>query len=174
MGADMQQAELVNGEFEVGFNSRFERGWHRVELAGRVVMLLVVGAALCGFLGQGPFSHRRLTAADGSIAVDFEPVARHSTATQITVHLRPPAGAATVDLLLSHRFVEPMGMLRTLPIAVREQTEGGGLRLTFAVAPGASDQLVRIIAQPNAVGTIPLTAQMPGADRVAWSQFILP
>lgn len=169
----MQQVELVNDEFEVGFNSRFERRWYRAELAGRVVMLLVVGAALCGLLGNGPFSHRTQMATDGSIAVDYEPVARHSTSTQITVHLHPPAGAATVDLLLSHRFVEPMGLLRTEPRAIREQTDGGGLRLTFGVAPGES-QLVRIIAEPNQVGDIALTAQMAGGDQVAWSQFILP
>ena len=79
-----------------------------------------------------------------------------------------------MDLLLNSQFTEPMGTLRTSPRAIREQTEGGGLRLTFAVAPGSQDQLVRIVAQPNQIGLVALSAAMADGPGLSWSQFILP
>ena len=170
----MQRAELVDDEFQVGFDSDFEQRWHKAELAGRIVMILVTAAALLGLLGQGPFSHRTVGAPGDALSVDFEPVARHSTPTQVTVHMHPPADAATVDLLLDSHFIEPMGMLRTSPRAIHEATDGGGLRLTFAVPAGAKDQMVRIVTQPNQIGEIALSAAIAGGPAIHWSQFILP
>jgi hypothetical protein len=174
-GTNMAQARLVNDEFEIGFSPAFENRWHTAELAGRVVMILVVVAALLGFAGEGPFSHRTIAAPGHDFAVDFEPVARHSTATQVTFHLHPPPGAATVHLFLDSHFVEPMGLLRTDPRAMASQTSGSGLLLTYAVPPGAAgDQLVRLVAQPNQVGPIALSASVDGGPRLAWTQVILP
>ncbi len=171
----MAQAGLVNDEFEIGFSPAFENRWHQAELAGRVAMILVVVAALLGFAGEGPFSHRTIEAPGDDFAVDFEPVARHSTATQVTFHLHPLPGAVTVQLFLDSHFVEPMGMLRTDPRAMASQTSGSGLLLTYAVPPGAAgDQLVRLVAQPNQVGPIPLSASVNGGPRLRWRQVILP
>jgi hypothetical protein len=174
-GTNMAQARLVNDEFEIGFSPTFENRWHKAELAGRVVMILVVAAALLGFAGEGPFSHRTIEAPGHAFAVDFEPVARHSTATQVTFHLHPPPGAATVHLFLDSHFVEPMGILRSDPRAMGSQTSGSGLLLTYAVPPGSNgDQLVRLVAQPNQVGPIRLSASVDGGPRLDWTQVILP
>jgi hypothetical protein len=48
-------------------------------------MVVAVVAGLLGLLGRGPYSHRALTDVSGRIAIDYEPVARNGTATQITV-----------------------------------------------------------------------------------------
>jgi hypothetical protein len=172
----MAQARLlINDEFEIGFSPTFENRWHKAELAGRVVMILVMLAALLGFAGEGPFSHRTIVAPSHDFAVDFEPVARHSTATQVTFHLHPPAGAATVRLFLDSHFVEPMGMLRTDPRALASQTAGSGLILTYAVPAGATgDQLIRVVAQPNQIGPIRLSASMDDGPKLSWTQVILP
>ena len=49
----MRGADAVNDELEVGFDERFEHRWVWAERAGRVVMVLFVGAALFGLLGHG-------------------------------------------------------------------------------------------------------------------------
>src|SRR4051812_44741326 len=83
----MRGATTVNDEFEVGFNQRFESHWYWAEISGRVVRLIFVGCALFGLLGRGTYSpaHRRTT--DGVLAVDYEPISRHSTATTITAYI---------------------------------------------------------------------------------------
>jgi hypothetical protein len=178
--ADKQRvvgAEPVNDELEVGFNSRFERVWHRYEIAGRVIMTVVVAAGLAGLLGSGPFSHRTLNFPTGRLAaIDFEPITRFDTPSQVTFHLRTaavPSLDTPVQLRLSSNVVEPFGLQHSLPVATSERSSHGDLVLTVPVAD-SNDDLIRIVGKPTQVGLIRMFAQVDDGPRLSWVQFVLP
>lgn len=170
----LRGASTVNDEFEVGFDERFENRWGRAEVAGKWLLFAVVLLGLSGLLGRGPFSHRSAEAKDGSLTVDYEPVARYGTPTQVTLHLRPAPGIHTERVLLGTGFVEPMGLQTVLPQPVTEAADQGGLALTIQMEPGPTDTLVRLGLKPTEVGPVPLEAHLDGAVPLRWSQFVLP
>ena len=170
----LQGADRVNGEFEVGFDERFENRWVWAERAGRVFMVLFVAAGLVGLLGRGPLSHRTSTVPGADLAVDYEPITRVQTDTQITLHVRNDGDSPMMKILVSTQLVEPMGLQRILPQPAAEATEGNGMALTFEVPPGTKDGHIRFIVQPAGIGPVPLTAQVTGHPAVHWTQLALP
>ncbi len=173
-GAALQGADRVNSEFEVGYDESFERRWVWAERAGRIVMIVFVAAGLAGLLGRGPFSHRTSTIPGAGLAVDYEPITRVQTDTQITLHVRNESAAPMVRILVSTQLVEPMGLERILPQPLAEAAEGDGMALTFAMPPGTRDGHIRFMVQPAGIGAVPLTAQLEGHPAVHWSQLALP
>ena len=168
----LRGADPVNGELEVGYNHHFERRWHGYELLGRAVLVLVTAAGLAGLLGSGPYSHRTIEA--GGLAVDFEPIARWNTPTQVTVHIRPTDAMATADLRLDSNFVEPMGLQGSVPTGLAEAADGRGFILSVAIAPGAKEALVRLHARPTQMGPIHLAVRLGDAQPLRWTQYVLP
>ncbi len=174
-GGKLRGAAPVNDEFEVGYNSAFERRWRVVEITGRAVMGLVVLAGLSGLLGRGPLSHHTVATAGGAIRVDFEPVARWDTPTQVTLHLVPPPdGAATMQVRLSPSFAEPLGMQKIWPRPLAEAPDHRGLSLTLAVPRAPGEFLVRLDLLPTAVGPVGAFAETDAGGHLGWTQVILP
>lgn len=172
--APLRGADPVNDELEVGFDQKFEESWHRAERGGRVVMGLFLIAALGGFLGRGPFSHHTSTAADHSMAVDYEPVARVNTPTQVTFHIDNKSDSPDLDLLVGTQVVEPMGLMRVIPQPVEERAAGGGLLLRVAIPPGTHNAHVRLVLQPGGVGRVEEHASLSGHAVLRWSQVVMP
>ena len=171
----MQGADLVNDELEVGFDETFERRWHRAEQVGRVLMLLFVAAGLAGVLGQGPYSHRTNWSADSALAVDFEPVARSQTGTQVTFRFSNQTDSAARQLFISTRLVEPMGLKQIVPQPIDTQAVEGGLLLKLAVPPGTQHAMVRLMLQPSGtVGVEHFEARLDGHSTLQWTQTIVP
>lgn len=170
----MQGADRVNDELEVGFDARFERRWLWAQRVGTVVMIAFVGSALAGLMGRGPYSHDSLAPADAGMAVDFEPVARAQTPTQITFHIRNLSDASEMRLFVSTTVVEPMGLTRVIPQPLASSPVQGGLELTFPVQAGERDGHVRLVVQPSGVGPIELTARLEGRAPVTWTQTVMP
>lgn len=170
----LRGADAINDEFEVGFNAAFESRWRRAELIGRWVMVLLVAAALAGLLGRGPLSHRTSRTPDGRFAVDFEPVARFGTATQVTFHVAAGdhATPGLVRVFLSSGIVEPMGLQTTLPRPSGTEARDGGMVYDFRV-PSEGEALIRLVLKPAAMGLIPLEARADG-QVLRWTPFVLP
>jgi hypothetical protein len=170
----MRGADTVNDEFEVGFNQTFEASWYRLELVGRVIMVVFVSCALLGLLGRGPFSHASKTSASGRMSVDYEPIARHGTSTMITVHMKVLTDAArSFRLLLDQHMIEPMGYQHATPVPDHTSVSDAGIWLTFEEPPGQHNALVRFDVAPNAVGWIPMQIT-DGTDTVSWTMLVLP
>ena len=170
----MQGADRVNEELEVGFDQPFEKKWLRAEQVGRVVMVLFVAASIAGLLGRGPYSHSTQKSADASTAVDFEPVARSQTGTQVTFHINNESGAPSVNLFIGAKLIEPMGLLHILPQPVSTHAVPGGLLLTVAVPAHTHDAAVRLMLMPVGIGPEYLVAQQEGHDVLHWTQFVVP
>lgn len=170
----LRGADRVNDELEVGFDERFERRFHWAELAGRLFLVMVVALALSGLLGRGPFSHEVMRAPGGGASVDYEPVARYDTPTQVTLHVHPAPGQQTSTLSIDTDFIEPMGLRTVQPTPLASATDQGGITMTFAVRPGRADTLVRLQLRPSVVGPVRLRATVDNAAPLTWTQVILP
>ncbi len=164
----------MNDEFEVGFDEPFERRWYRLELAGRTLILVFVLCGLAGLLGRGPFSHRRVEVPAAGMSVDFEPVARAQTPTQVTFHLAGSPGSGETSIFIDTKLIEPMGLQRVQPEPVHQQAVDGGIMLQFALPPGAGDAMVRLILQPSQWGFQTLLAKRGDAAPLVWHQMVLP
>jgi hypothetical protein len=170
----MQGADRVNDELEVGFDARFERRWIWVQRVGTAVAIVFVGSVIAGLMGRGPYSHDSVSPPGAGMSVDFEPVARAQTPTQITFHIRNESGASELRLFVSTTVVEPMGLERVIPQPLASSPVQSGLEMTFPVAPGERDGHVRLVVQPSGVGPIELTAQLEGHVPVRWTQTVMP
>ena len=170
----MQGADKVNGELEVGFDEAFEKRWRRAEQAGRIVMVVFVVASLIGLLGRGPYSHQTKKLDDLSLAVDFEPVARSQTGTQVTFHLKNSTDQPTLNLFIGSKMIEPMGLQRILPQPVTTQAVPGGLLLAIAVPPQTGDASLRLVLMPVDIGRTELVARLQGHASLHWTQVVVP
>ena len=168
----LRGASTVNDELEVGFDDKFEYDWWRLERVGRVGMCLVVAAAIAGALGAGPLDHGRVGRL-GDGAVDYQPLARYATGTQLTLHLPPAVRDGEQIVTISSSFVEPFGLQTIDPQPIRQRSEQGRLELTFAVRGGGTDNYVRLHGKPVQVGVIPLAVDMPGRS-LRCRIFVLP
>ncbi len=170
----MQGADKINDELEVGFNEAFEKRWRRAEQAGRVFMAAFVVASLAGLLGRGPYSHQTKKLGDSSLAVDFEPVARSQTGTQVTFHLRNLTDGSALNLFVGSTMVEPMGLGRILPQPIKTQAVQGGLLLTIAVPPNTADAALRLMLMPVDIGAKDLVARLGDHPPLHWTQVVVP
>jgi hypothetical protein len=99
-------------------------------------MVLFATVSLLGLLGRGPFSHATVRSPTGNISVDYESVARHGTATMVTVHFeRIKEAPRRLELQVNQQMIEPMGFQRSIPLADTSRISDDGMRLTFAVVP---------------------------------------
>ena len=137
-------------------------------------MVAFVGSALAGLMGRGPYSHDTVAPPGAGMAVDFEPVARAQTPTQITFHIRNETDATEMRLFVSTTVVEPMGLERVIPQPLSSSPVQGGLQLTFLVPPGARDAHVRLVVQPSGIGPITLDARLEDRAPVSWTQTVMP
>jgi hypothetical protein len=170
----LRGASAVDDELEVGFDKDFERRWARTESISHGIMAVVVLAALSGLLGHGPLSHKTIWTPDGRLAVDFEPLARFGTATQVTLHLpSEPGSLDRVPIVLSSSIAEPMGLQQIIPAPVESQPAGRELAYEFNIAPSSNSGLVRLALKPAVVGRVNLYAKV-GTDTVSWTQWVLP
>ncbi len=174
-------AAVNDGELEVGYDPTFESRWRHIEHGSHVFMILVVLAALAGLLGQGPLSHRTDKSGDGRLAVDFEPLARYGTTTQVTLHLSNSLPGARnelepttpVNVIVTSQLVEPMGLQRVFPQPARTAAVGADISYTFNIPPGKESAMIRFVLKPAVVGPVWLLARQ-GETTVAWKQWVLP
>ena len=171
----MRAFESIDGEVEVGYDAHFEHRWRVVEIAGRAIMVLVVLAAMAGLLGAGPFSHRTVSSPASGIAADFEPVARFGSQTMITLHLSPRACGGDTTIWLSNKFIEPMGLRNIMPRPASITPRAAGMLLHYALgaAPCQGDE-IRLFAEPNGIGFVPLRLRLDGKPALALSPFVVP
>lgn len=184
MAEPIRGADRVNDELEVGYDQTFEARWTIAQRIGLAVMVSFLLVCLSGLLGRGPYSHRTATSQDGSLHVDYEPVAREGTPTQITFRLANPGAMPTpVSLFVSGTLVEPLGLGRTVPETTAAMVGSKGLVLRFVLAPQQADAKIRLDTMPASAGLVRPRAWL-GADssadppdrrhEVRWTQVVLP
>lgn len=185
----LRGADAVNGELEVGYNEQFESRWHATQIVGLICMVVFLSACAAGVFGRGVFSHRSKASADGSLHVDYEPVAREGTGTQVTFHVSNMRDKAVpVVIYVSSHAAEPLGLDHTLPLAQSAVISDHGLLFRFMIGAHQADSKIRFATMPTAFGVAHVRAwrvadtsladsQDPTPDPAAtveWSQVIVP
>jgi hypothetical protein len=170
-----QAVTPVFREIDIGVDDGFEHSFYRVSLVARSLMAAFVVASLAGLFGRGPLSHATSVSADGHLSVDFEPIARDSTGTQIIFHLRGlPPDATRALLRISAKVVAPMGLASARPAPVRMLGGNQQIGLEFALLPDHADTLIRLQVEPKQIGPIHLRARLDDGAELRWTQFVMP
>jgi hypothetical protein len=176
-------AAIFESELEVGFDERFEKRWCYIERGSQLLMLLVVLAAGVGLLGRGPVSHRTHHSLDDTLSVDFEPIARHGTSTQVTFHLRTQAaraaptdseaGRVVIPLAVDTLIAEPLGLQQVIPTPPNAMPGDRQITYLFTANLADPESVVRFVLKPDTVGPVTLHAHYLDAQ-VTWTQWVLP
>jgi hypothetical protein len=107
--------------------------------------------------------------------VDYEPVARSGTGTQVTIHLlKPPPVATQMAVTLSNAFGEPFGLSTVEPRPERSVLGADGVTMIFDIAPGQTNDLIRVKGSPTQIGLLHLSARLGAGPTLYWTQVVLP
>ena len=184
MAEPLHGADKVNGDLEVGYNEPFEKRWIVAQNIGLVVMILFLVACVAGLLGRGPLSHRTTITSDRSLNVDYEPIAREGTPTQITLRISNPSiTPMPVAVFLSGTMIEPLGLARTMPTTDVSMVGSNGVVMRFTIAPLEHNAMIRLSTTPPGPGIVHLrawtgaelgTASPDPAHIARWTQVVLP
>jgi hypothetical protein len=174
----------VADELEVGENRGFERIWAQMTNVAIAIMALFVTAALLGALGRGWLS--RGHADGGSVAVDYDRIARFGAPTTLVVHVRCPAACAStsddVTLHLGGAILHGLHIDRIEPRPRRWTGRGTGeldLDLTFATpvpsaGKAAEGLAVAVAAQTARIGFVTVEVGAAGEPPVPLHMLVLP
>ncbi len=159
---------------EINQDMDFQRREWRVQAVARVVMILVVLAALAGLFGRGLLS--RTTAGEpASLTVEYDRFLRLEGKNRLTLRIGPRAAAGReVRLWVHPRYVERMHYEQTVPEPETMVPTPDRLWLVFPVArPGTSFDVV-VDFKPERIGPARATLGVAGGPSLALSQFVYP
>lgn len=161
-------------EIEAGFYPAFEDGWRRVEVAGRLVMVLMLLACVAGLLGPGLFSKRQAANEDGSIKAEYDRVVRFGAPTVIQLDTIVPKGRDMVAVTMARQLVDAFGLEAITPEPQSWQAGDNSVRITFPVVPGQQRVFIRLSGSPSFRGTQRLWVRLDAGESLAWSQLSVP
>jgi len=170
----MRPSPPMPEEAKAGFYPDFERGWHKAELVGSAVMLLVVGATLAGLLGGGPVSLWTRKAKAGGLEIEHSPVVRFGTPTGLTIRATAPPGQDKVAITLPTSIVRGYGLQSVFPQPLEWRAGEHDIRMVFPVQPGAHEATIQVGGMPSGSGLIRLSARLNDGPALRWSQVVLP
>lgn len=170
----MHPSPPMPDEIKAGFYPNFESSWRKAELVGRAVMLLAVCATLAGLLGGGPVSIWTRHAKAGALEVEYAPVVRFGTPTGLTLLATPAPGQDRVAVTLPTSIVEKYGLQTVFPQPLEWGAGMAGIRMVFAVLPGAPAVMIQVGGMPSGGGVLRLSAHLDDGPIAQWSQLVLP
>jgi hypothetical protein len=108
---------------------RFEQRWHRVQRAGRVLLVVAVLAALVGVFGTGPLAAATAHGPGGRFAVDYDRFVRSTQSTSLRISARDASGPATVAI--AQTFLQATSLADVSPQPDSETARGGRVVLSY-------------------------------------------
>lgn len=150
----------------------FHRRFRKVERAGWGVMIVLVGAALAGLLGNGPASRASLQ--QGAASVRYERVVHHGSpaALSFAVSGAAPSGPH-VAIALDSDYVSAMALEHIVPEPLRVESSAAGVT-TFVFATGDGTLRARFAFRPDHVGVRASAVAVGGHALGRLVQVVLP
>lgn len=135
---------------------------------------LILVAALLGLFGQGPLVHRRVSAPDNSLTVDYHAVERYGSPTEMTfrVHSSAP-GSEPLQLRISKRFCDETSLENIVPLPLQSTIEGADVVYSFAVRDIDTAEIV-LRYKHEEPGALAFEVGIPGHASIALQQYVLP
>lgn len=152
---------------------RHHRWNYFVQRIGWGCMLLILAAALLGFLGQGVLTHRRATTDDGALSVDYYRVERYESPARLEIRLHDLPSAEPLRLYVSKTFFDHTTPEAVSPVPVGTRMEGDEVVYDFAVS-GVKDLTIVYRYRHDDIGRLSYQIRHNDRQPVAIRQFVLP
>src|SRR3954470_3149241 len=118
----------VNHEIAVGSDLEFQRRWWKFEGWVWAVFTTLIILTGIGCLGRGPLAKAHVRAADGSMELRYERIARFRTPSVITATFSPDAvHDGRVRLWASEDLVRRLGAESVIPQPAESALSSGGI-----------------------------------------------
>ena len=172
MSAKAKGSQYQGLEFEE--NERAIRRDWRFERIGRMLLALILLAAIAGLLGRGPLAKARTTSRSGALTLDYERIERRVAETHLRFSVAPGAVTDTlVRLWIDRRWLEEVRLEQVVPEPIATRETGTALVYEFAATRGAP-AVITFDYQHEGQGRLPGSAGLVGADSLRFAQFVLP
>jgi hypothetical protein len=165
------------GDLEVNENIDFQRRIWRFQTVGRVVMALVLVAALLGLLGPGLLSNG--ASADSPQAElgvkEYERFLRFMKPTTLRIGLEP--GAVTereARVWLDRQYIEGVQIQHITPQPQRVEAGSKGLTYVFNVEDPNQSTAFSFDLQPQKMGLLQGRVGLEDEEPVSFKQFVYP
>lgn len=174
MGA-RPSAPRARGEFQINEDRRFqEKTWLAQRVGWTIFVALLIAASL-GAFGSGLLGRTTAgTPADG-FWVEYEPVARLTGPTEVTVHVdsRRVSGRQ-VHLVLGGDYPDAAEIQSLLPWPAGGGARPDGVVLTFDAHDGAGELKFVLHLKFNRIGAVDGRLGMPGGPTLTITHWIHP
>lgn len=163
------------GDMQIEQDMEFERRDWVMQRVGWIVMLLMVVAALLGFLGQGPLTRLTAGGRGGPLAVEYYRFDRVQSPADLKVSLMPGSDAeGEVRVWIERQYMESISVEQITPEPA--ETEVWPDRLVFTFKRGDADGEAAIIFRfrHEEFGSHDARVGIVGGPEVSFSQFVYP
>jgi hypothetical protein len=165
------------GDLEINENIDFQRRIWRFQTVGRVVMALVLAAALLGLLGPGLLSNG--ASADSpqtQLGVkEYERFLRFMKPTTLRIGLEP--GAVTereARVWLDREYIEGVQIQHITPQPERVEAGSKGMTYVFNVEDPNQSTVFSFDLQPQKMGLLQGRVGLEDEEPVSFKQFVYP
>jgi len=170
MAAENQTASL-----ESAANLRRQKREWIAERCGKVLMLLIVLAAILGLLGPGPLTWSTQVSSDQSIHAEHHRVQRYQAPAELVIQVASKEEqASTAQLGLSRSLIDQVTIESIIPRPQTVTSHGDQLLYSFSRATGADELRVVIRYQNNDFGWCKYSVTSLEGQTLALSHFVCP
>lgn len=163
------------GDLEIDQDLEFQRRSWAVQRVGRVVVGLLVLAALLGLFGAGPLSGASAGREGDDLRLEYSRFGRLMSPMTLRVHLAESAARGDkVRLWLSRDYLAGVKVDQVMPEP--DSVEAGKDRLTYTFSltdPSASTE-VAFHLEPQTFGPLPGEIGLENGSALGFRQFIYP
>ena len=168
-------AARARREIEISEDIAFQRRSWQAQRVGRLLVFLLVGAALTGVVGGGGLANVTITAPDGTIAVEHRRVLRNHADAPLDVRVSGDSSvAAPLTLWLSRELVRSLDLERAVPATTKEWSEDGRVMLEFAPPPSGRGGEIRLHLRTRNPGRLEGELGVVGGGAVRLRFMVLP
>ncbi|HWC14221.1 MAG TPA: hypothetical protein VG929_06470 [Actinomycetota bacterium] len=166
--------ELV-GDLQVEQDTTFEKREWNFQRVGRVLMSLIVVAALLGFFGAGPLSLTEVRDDTGNLSLAYEHFGRRGSTTELVVDVAPAAIAnGKAEVWLSSHYLGEMQVESVTPAPDQVTIQDDGYVYTFLVDQPEDAVTATFTFTIDAMGTVTGHAGLAGAEPIELDHFFTP
>jgi hypothetical protein len=151
----------------------FQRWEWRVQRVGWVLMVLILVAAVLGFLGgPGFLNDMQWGNQGGSLLVEGRRIERHHRPTEMTVHLDKSAVKdGRVTFWIAESFLKKVKIESVMPEPLEMKRTADRVEMIFAME---GEGQVKLHVEPDSVGSAQGRMGIVGGGEVEVAQWVLP
>jgi hypothetical protein len=163
------------GDLEINQDLNFERRSWKVERVAWGVGLLLLVAALLGFLGPGPLGKATAASADKLLSLQYHRVVRYESPVVFRVNVDGRlAKNGALRLWLDRKLVDALEIKHVDPKPDAVEINGERFVYVFKTAAAPSTIQVFFHVEPNKFGNTPAQLGVVDGPEIHFNQFYLP